>query len=139
MVDSKLCCPVSLQLSISLLDTLCACNDPEWFRPTNVLVDRHLFLHLFLILLCSREMFCHKKVVRYPCFVSHALTALLSHSLFFFYNSVWFADIVEVVCTVFCLDIDTSSSTGKFRKAVSKYSSLTCSSENVVARNVAYF
>lgn len=29
LVNSKLCCPVSLQLSIRLLDMFCACNDPK--------------------------------------------------------------------------------------------------------------
>lgn len=36
-IDSELCCPVSLQLSVRLLDKVCACGDPDLLRPTNAL------------------------------------------------------------------------------------------------------
>lgn len=106
-------------------------------KQTSLLID--IYLNFFFLTLLSdfsrRQMFVHKKVDGYICTVIHALTALLWYASL---NFVWFADIVALVCIVYCLDIDTSSSTGKFRKAVSTYFS-NMFLRNVVARNAAYF
>lgn len=80
LVNSKLCCPVSLQLSIRLLDMFCACNDrSDSDKQTSLLIDIYLNF-CFLTLLSDfsrRRMFVHKKVDRYICTVIHALTELL--------------------------------------------------------------
>lgn len=85
-------------------------SGPERFRPTDVRVDRR-FLHFLSPDFSSRR---RVSVYRISCINCVAV------ALFFYFTSAWFADIAELVWTVFCLDLVTSSSTGKFRKAVSK-------------------
>lgn len=106
--------------------------------------DFLLFIYFILFLtLASRKNVCHEKADGYLCVVISCITCVAVALLLTFCIGCWYC--WGVVCTVYTYIIFllpplivTSSSTGKFRKAVSQVSFSTCGSKKCCIFLVLY-